>query len=69
VFAITGQRDSEASRRTSEVGNDQIDSRALPVLAYPPVIACRRLALNVAESVSSVAELTRTSILDSSMSA
>ena len=50
-------------------GSHQINSNRFPALAYPPVIACRRLDLKVAESVSSVAELTRTSILDNSMSA
>ena len=50
-------------------GSHQIDPSQGSTLAYPPVIACRRLALKVAESVSSVAELTSTSILDNSMRA
>lgn len=50
-------------------GSHQIDPNQGSTLAYPPVIACRRLALKVAESVSSAAELTSTSILDNSMRA
>lgn len=69
VLAISGQWDSETPRRTPGAEIRQINSSRFPVLAYPPVIACRRLALKVAESVSSVAELIRTSILDNSTSA
>ena len=69
MFAISGQRDPETSRGASEARVIRLVSRSFPFLAYPPVIACRRLILNVAERVSSVAELTRTSILDNSMSA
>ena len=69
VFAISGQRDSETPRRTPRGGWHQIDPRCRRAFAYPPVIACRKPALKVADSVSSVAELTRTSILESSMSA
>jgi len=69
MLAISGQRDSETPCRTSEGEGHQINSSHIPALAYPPVIACRRLVLKVAESVSSVAELIRTSILESSMSA
>lgn len=47
----------------------QINRSHFFTFAYPPVIACRRLALKVVESVSSVAELTKTSTLDNSMSA
>ena len=68
VLAIGGQRDSETPCRTSRAESIR-SNRAAFYSAYPPVIACRRLALKVVESVSSVAELTNTSILDNSMSA
>jgi hypothetical protein len=69
VLAMSRQRDSETSRRTPRVykGSDQPNHPL--AFAYPPVIACRRLVLKVAERVSSVAELTSTSILDNSMRA